>query len=83
MNKIGFAFSGLFVITGIVTLLMTTITNLVMPKIGRAAFQCAMAGSYTPNDYHIDFIVINIVAVCLIVIGSVLGYIFYKKETGK
>ncbi len=83
MNKIGFTFSGILVITGIITLLKTTIINLVMPQIGRAAFQCAMAGSYTPNEYHIDFIVINIVAVCLIVIGVVLGYIFYRKETGK
>jgi hypothetical protein len=83
MNKIGFAFSGILVIIGIITLLQTTIINLVMPKIGRAAFQCAMAGSYSPNDYHIDFLGINIAAVCLIIIGIVLGYIFYKKETGK
>lgn len=55
MNKIGFAFSGILVITGVITLLKTTIINLVMPKIGRAAFQAAMAGGYSPNDYLIDF----------------------------
>lgn len=81
MNKIGFAFSGMFVLTGVVTLLTTTIINLVMPQIGRVAFQSAMAGSYTPVDYHINFIMINIVAVCLIVIGFVFGYKFYKNET--
>lgn len=83
MNKIGFAFSGILVITGIITWLKTTMINLVMPQIGRVAFQSAMAGSYTPNEYHIDFIVINILAVGLIVIGSVSGYLFYRKETGK
>lgn len=36
MNKIGFAFSGMFVITGVVTLLKTAITNLVMPIRGIA-----------------------------------------------
>jgi len=83
VNKIGFAFSGILVITGIITWLKTTMINLVMPQIGRVAFQSAMAGSYTPNEYHIDFIVINILAVGLIVIGSVSGYLFYRKETGK
>lgn len=38
MNKIGFTFSGALVITGIITLLKTTIINLVMPKIGKVAF---------------------------------------------
>jgi hypothetical protein len=41
MNKIGFAFSGILVITGVITLLKTTIINLVMPSTGRAAFQAA------------------------------------------
>ncbi len=40
MNKIGFTLSGILVIIGIITLLKTTIINLVMPKIARAAFQC-------------------------------------------
>ena len=81
MNKIAFAFSGIFVITGVVTLLITTIINLVMPKIGRVAFQAAMAGSYSPNEYHINFLGVNFVAICLIIIGIVFGYKFYKSET--
>ena len=83
MNKIGFTFSGFFITIGIITLIQTTIINLVMPKIGRAAFQMAMAGSYSPSDYYVNFWGINIVAGCLIVIGIVAGYIFYKKEVSK
>lgn len=49
MNKIGFTFSGILTITGIITLLKTTLINLVMPKIGKVAFQFAMASSYSPN----------------------------------
>ena len=83
MNKIGFAFSWIIVITGVITLLKTRIINLVMPKIGLTAFQVSMTGSYIINDYHIDFLGINIAAVCLIIIGVILGYIFYKKENIK
>jgi len=55
MNKIGFTFSGVFIITGVITLIITRIINLVMPKFGRVAFQARMAGSYNPNEYHVNF----------------------------
>ncbi|HBN85519.1 MAG TPA: hypothetical protein DDZ89_16940 [Clostridiales bacterium] len=80
MNKIGFTFSGIFVITGIITLLQTTIINLVMPKIGKVAFQFAMAGSYSPNEYHINFLSINVAAICLVVVGVALGFKFFKTK---
>lgn len=80
MNKIGFVFAGILIIMGISTLLVTTVLNLVVPKMGRIAFQAAAAGSYTPNIYHINFTGVNVSAVGLIVGGTVLGYIFYKQE---
>lgn len=80
MNKIGFTFSGILVITGIVTLLETTIINLVMPQIGRAAFQFATAGSYHPDYYHINFLLVNFAAVCMIAAGVVAGVKFYKND---
>lgn len=80
MNKIGFAFSGIFVIIGVLTLLITKIINLVMPKIGQAAFQAAMAGSYSPSDYYINFLGVNFIAICMIIIGIVFGFRFYKSE---
>lgn len=78
MNKIGFFFSGSLVIIGMVTLLNTTIINLVMPQIGRAAFQVSTAGSYHPSYYHINFLFVNIAAICLVVVGVVLGYKFFR-----
>lgn len=80
MNKIGFAFSCILFITGVVTLQTTAIVNLVMPKIGLAAFQSAMAGSYSPNDYHISFLGANFTAFCLIIIGIVFAYRLYTSE---
>lgn len=80
MNKICFALSCILFITGVVTLQTTAIINRVMPKIGLAAFQAAMAGSYNPNDYHINFLGVNSAAICLIIIGIVLGYRIYTSE---
>lgn len=80
MNKIGFVFSGVIAITGVLTLLITTIINLIMPKIGYVAFQ-ARGGSYTPNVYHINFLGVNFVAVLLMIVGIVLGYKFYSNQT--
>jgi hypothetical protein len=51
-----------------------------MPKIGLAAFQAAMAGSYSPNEYHINFFGVNFVAIGLIIIGIVFGYRLYTSE---
>lgn len=59
---------------------MTAIINRVMPTIGRAAYQAAAAGSYNPNDYHINFLGVNFAAICLIIIGIVFGYRLYKSE---
>jgi hypothetical protein len=80
MNKIGFVFSGVFTVTGIITLLLTSIINSVMPKIGRVAFQIATAGSYSPNDYQINFIFVDIVAIILVGFGFFFGIKFYKKS---
>lgn len=78
MNKIGFAFSGALVLIGIITLIKTTLINLIMPQLGRIAFQSAMAGSYSPADYHINFLPINAVSIGLIVMGGFMAYKFYK-----
>lgn len=80
MNKIGFVFSGIFTVIGIVTLLITGITNKIMPKIGRVAFQAAMKGSYSPDEYTINFGAINFFAFLFIIGGIILGYRLYAKE---
>lgn len=83
LNKIGFAFSGVLAITGILILMKTSMINLILPQIGRIAYQFATAGSYNPNDYHIEFVYVNMAAVFLIGLGIIYGYRFYKKEEKK
>ncbi len=58
---------------------LTGLLNTVMPKIGKAAFQAAMAGSYSADDYVMDFTFINSSAVFLIVGGVYSAYLMYKK----
>lgn len=83
MNKIGFVFSGISIFTGVVTILITRIINLVMPKIGRAAYQSAAAGSYSPNDYFINFRGVVAFSIFLILIGLVFAIKFYVNEKKK
>lgn len=83
MNKIGFVFSGVFISIGIITILITNIIIRVIPVIGRVAFQAAAAGSYNPDEYHINFGEVNLLALALIVVGTVFGYYFFKKEQNK
>ncbi len=48
--------------------------------LGYVAFQAAATGSYSPDDYVMNFIAINLFAILLIVIGLVIGYMIYKKS---
>ena len=60
MNKVLFFFCNLISVLGIGILFTTTIFNKVFPMLGRVAFQSAMAGGYSPEDYIMDFKVINL-----------------------
>jgi hypothetical protein len=79
MNKILFFFSCLCAFLGVVILFFTGILNTVMPMMGKAAFQVAMAGSYSHDDYVMDFTFINSSAVFLMVGGGYSAYLLYKK----
>jgi putative Mn2+ efflux pump MntP len=65
---------------GVSVLFITGIINIMMPMIGKAAYQTAMAGSYSTEDYVMDFTFINTSAVLMIVGGIYLAYILYKNE---
>ena len=80
MNKIGFVFSNILVIIGMVSLFVIRIINSVLPKIGRAAYQSAASGSYSPNDYIVDFSGINFASIILVVFGLAMAYFFYRAE---
>jgi len=47
--------------------------------LGRAAYQAVAAGGYTPDDYIMNFTVINLISVLLILAGVITGYKIYKK----
>jgi hypothetical protein len=79
MNKVLFFFSNLIVVIGICILFTTSILNKLLPMLGYAAYQAAAAGGYSPNDYVMNFIVINLFAILLILIGVITGYKIYKK----
>lgn len=79
MNKILFFFSNLIAVIGICILFITNILNEVFPMLGRVAYQAAMAGSYSPNNYIVNFTVINLFAILLILVGVLTSYMIYKK----
>lgn len=78
MNKILFFFSNLIAVIGICILFTTSILNKVMPILGFAAYQAAAAGGYSSSDYVMNFMIINLFAILLIIIGVVFGYKVYK-----
>lgn len=82
MNKLMLKFSNTVVLIGICTLILTTLINLILPKLGYIAFQAAAKGSYTASDYLIHFKTLNIAAIILIILGLGLGHIVYRKELG-
>ena len=77
MNKIGFFLSGILIIFGLLVYVMTRIINLVLPKIGYAAFQVAKGGQYTPGNYIIDFSMIRTMTAGIVAIGVILSIVFY------
>ncbi|HHW61426.1 MAG TPA: hypothetical protein GX404_05940 [Syntrophomonadaceae bacterium] len=78
MHKIGFFLSGLLVLMGVGVLLFTSVFNAIIPEIGPLAFQVAAANSSV--DYQVDFLFVNLIALAVIVIGTLLAYRFYKND---
>ncbi len=79
MRKVGFIFSCISIVIGIVTIITTSILNKLLPKLGYLVFQ-ANTGSYSPSNYIMNFTFTNGVAGILIVLGVVLGIYFYNKD---
>ncbi|KAB2334438.1 hypothetical protein F7731_14580 [Cytobacillus depressus] len=79
INKILFFFCNVIAIIGICILFITSILNKVFPMLGKTAFQARMAGSFGPDEYIMDFTLINMFAILLILVASVTGFVIYKK----
>lgn len=78
MDKVLFLFCNIAILIGISILFVTSILNKVLPVLGYAAYQAAAAGSYSPDDYVVNFIIINLFAILLILAGLIVGYRLYK-----
>lgn len=75
MKKIGFAFSCISILMGITTVIVTSILNEIMPKMGRVAFQTVTSGSYSPSVYLMDFTFANVLSVIMIIVGILGAYL--------
>ena len=59
------------VVVGFVMLAIGQLVSEVMPLVGRAAFQLAAAGQYSPSNYAMDLAQYNFLAVAVILIGII------------
>ena len=81
MKKVGYIMGSIEMLLGALLLSITSIIKEVVPKLGRVAFQAAMKGSYSPNEYVVSFPLVNIIAIVLIVFGILQIVIFaFRKE---
>lgn len=77
INRLAFAFSGLFTLMGIWLYMLLEIINRILPKLGLAAFQVARNGSYSPEEYLVDFSSVAWIPPAMIISGLILSVIFY------
>lgn len=54
MRMLWTIFSLIFILFGLTVRFIANLVEVVMPKLGYAAFQAAAAGSYTPESYAVD-----------------------------
>ncbi len=59
------------IVTGLVLIALGMLAQKIMPLVGRAAFQAAAAGSYSPANYQMNLTGYYIVAVLVIGVGVV------------
>lgn len=83
MRKIVFIFSCMSILIGAITIIITSILNEVIAKLGRMAFQVAAAGSYSSSDYEMNFYLTNLIAVVAIIAGIVVSVKMYNETKDK
>ena len=71
MKKAVYIMSSIEIIIGAFILSQCSILKIVLPELGRVAYQAAAAGSYSALDYKVSFSLANTLAVILIVMGII------------
>jgi len=81
MKKVVYVMGSIEVLFGALLLSITSIIKESMPLLGRIAFQAAMKGGYSPNEYAVSFPLVTAIAIALIALGIVQIVIFaFKKD---
>jgi len=83
LKKIGFIFSNLYILLGAITLIITSILNEVMPKLGRVAFETVASGNFSESYYKMNFSFVNFLAIVLIIAGSTISIRMYLSSHNK
>jgi len=71
MKNTKFKFSLIFIILGISIITISKIVEEIIPKIGFAAYQSAAAGSFSPENYHVN-LTLNYWIGALCILGGII-----------
>ena len=66
------------VVVGLVLIALGLLAQQIMPMLGRAAWQSAAAGGFSPSDYRLNLIGYYLVSALIIVLGLAAQYLDWK-----
>jgi hypothetical protein len=75
-----FATGNRLIVIGLVLLALGQLVEAIMPALGRAAFQAAMAGSYDPANYALDLGLYYTIALGSLIGGIILSVFAYLRR---
>lgn len=71
MKKVIYILGSIEIICGLLLLSVAAILKEVFPLLGRLAFQVAMTGGFSPNDYSSSFFTVTVVGIVFLVLGGI------------
>ena len=71
MKKVIYIGGSIEIICGLLLLSTVAILKEVFPLLGRLAFQVAMTGGFSPNDYSSSFFTVTVVGIVFLVLGGI------------
>ena len=83
MKKAVYIMSRIELIVGALILSQCSIIKIVIPELGRVAYQAAATGSYDPMLYRVSFPLATFIAIALIIAGVVQLLITVIKNKGR
>lgn len=71
MKKVIYIFGSIEIICGLLLLSTAAILKEAFPLLGRLAFQVAMKGGFSPNDYTSSFFIVTVLGIVFLVLGGI------------